>query len=176
MQQPFLSCGRIHIFAFQRGSFFCIILSFLFLNYFFPSSLSPSNNCNSVRSGSPAPVVLNETYESSAPAKASAAVAASVFTSGRRVTRSQQGAINTAAKKYPLRQSRSSGSDTEATGERVAPKCFQCILGDLRTRIHSEAKIENSTNIDIPLPEELQGDCQKACISVFLHVECCKYL
>uniref|UniRef100_A0A8C4HQC3 Histone acetyltransferase n=1 Tax=Dicentrarchus labrax TaxID=13489 RepID=A0A8C4HQC3_DICLA len=39
---------------------------------------------------------------------------ASVFSSGRRVTRSQQGATNTAAKKYPLRQSRSSGSDTEA--------------------------------------------------------------
>uniref|UniRef100_A0A672GRY2 Histone acetyltransferase n=1 Tax=Salarias fasciatus TaxID=181472 RepID=A0A672GRY2_SALFA len=40
--------------------------------------------------------------------------AASVFSSGRRITRSQQGASNTAAKKYPLRQSRSSGSDTEA--------------------------------------------------------------
>uniref|UniRef100_A0A3Q4GV77 Histone acetyltransferase n=1 Tax=Neolamprologus brichardi TaxID=32507 RepID=A0A3Q4GV77_NEOBR len=39
---------------------------------------------------------------------------ASVFSSGRRVTRSQQGAANTTAKKYPLRQSRSSGSDTEA--------------------------------------------------------------
>uniref|UniRef100_A0A8C4HNL5 Histone acetyltransferase n=1 Tax=Dicentrarchus labrax TaxID=13489 RepID=A0A8C4HNL5_DICLA len=38
----------------------------------------------------------------------------SVFSSGRRVTRSQQGATNTAAKKYPLRQSRSSGSDTES--------------------------------------------------------------
>uniref|UniRef100_A0A668AHN6 Histone acetyltransferase n=1 Tax=Myripristis murdjan TaxID=586833 RepID=A0A668AHN6_9TELE len=36
-----------------------------------------------------------------------------VFSSGRRVTRSQQGASNTTAKKYPLRQSRSSGSDTE---------------------------------------------------------------
>uniref|UniRef100_A0AAQ5XD86 Histone acetyltransferase n=1 Tax=Amphiprion ocellaris TaxID=80972 RepID=A0AAQ5XD86_AMPOC len=39
---------------------------------------------------------------------------ASVFSSGRRITRSQQGATNTTAKKYPLRQSRSSGSDTEA--------------------------------------------------------------
>uniref|UniRef100_A0A8C5BND3 Histone acetyltransferase n=1 Tax=Gadus morhua TaxID=8049 RepID=A0A8C5BND3_GADMO len=36
-----------------------------------------------------------------------------VFTSGRRVTRSQQGATNATAKKYPLRQGRSSGSDTE---------------------------------------------------------------
>ncbi|XP_053708714.1 histone acetyltransferase KAT7-like isoform X2 [Synchiropus splendidus] len=45
-----------------------------------------------------------------------AEAAASVFTSGRRVTRSQQGAANTAAKKYPLRQSRSSGSDTETNG------------------------------------------------------------
>uniref|UniRef100_A0A8C6SWR3 Histone acetyltransferase n=1 Tax=Neogobius melanostomus TaxID=47308 RepID=A0A8C6SWR3_9GOBI len=34
--------------------------------------------------------------------------------SGRRITRSQLGAANTTAKKYPLRQSRSSGSDTEA--------------------------------------------------------------
>uniref|UniRef100_A0AAQ5Z0N9 Histone acetyltransferase n=1 Tax=Amphiprion ocellaris TaxID=80972 RepID=A0AAQ5Z0N9_AMPOC len=42
---------------------------------------------------------------------------ASVFSSGRRITRSQQGATNTTAKKYPLRQSRSSGSDTEANGE-----------------------------------------------------------
>uniref|UniRef100_A0A8C3AB53 Histone acetyltransferase n=1 Tax=Cyclopterus lumpus TaxID=8103 RepID=A0A8C3AB53_CYCLU len=41
-------------------------------------------------------------------------VAASVFSSGRRITRSQQGATNTTAKKYPLRRSRSSGSDTEA--------------------------------------------------------------
>uniref|UniRef100_A0A8D0CQS3 Histone acetyltransferase n=1 Tax=Sander lucioperca TaxID=283035 RepID=A0A8D0CQS3_SANLU len=32
---------------------------------------------------------------------------------GRRITRSQQGATNTTAKKYPLRQSRSSGSETE---------------------------------------------------------------
>uniref|UniRef100_A0A671XRB8 Histone acetyltransferase n=1 Tax=Sparus aurata TaxID=8175 RepID=A0A671XRB8_SPAAU len=44
-------------------------------------------------------------------------IAASVFSSGRRITRSQQGATNTTAKKYPLRQSRSSGSDTEANGE-----------------------------------------------------------
>uniref|UniRef100_A0A7N8XQT5 Histone acetyltransferase n=1 Tax=Mastacembelus armatus TaxID=205130 RepID=A0A7N8XQT5_9TELE len=44
-------------------------------------------------------------------------VAASVFSSGRRVTRSQQGATNPTGKKYPLRQSRSSGSDTEANGE-----------------------------------------------------------
>ncbi|XP_075996573.1 histone acetyltransferase KAT7-like isoform X2 [Genypterus blacodes] len=43
----------------------------------------------------------------------SAAKAASVFSSGRRVTRSQKAAPNTTAKKYPLRQSRSSGSDTE---------------------------------------------------------------
>ncbi|KAK1877175.1 Histone acetyltransferase KAT7 [Dissostichus eleginoides] len=39
---------------------------------------------------------------------------ASVFSSGRRITRSQQGATHTTAKKYPLRLSRSSGSDTEA--------------------------------------------------------------
>ncbi|XP_075888606.1 histone acetyltransferase KAT7-like isoform X3 [Nelusetta ayraudi] len=79
-------------------------------------SQSSQDNCNSIRSSSPAPVVRNETFESSAAAKASA-VAASVFSSGRRVTRSQQGAINSAAKKYPLRQSRSSGSDTEANAE-----------------------------------------------------------
>ncbi|KAF3846985.1 hypothetical protein F7725_004063, partial [Dissostichus mawsoni] len=46
---------------------------------------------------------------------------ASVFSSGRRITRSQQGATHTTAKKYPLRQSRSSGSDTEANG-RDAPR------------------------------------------------------
>lgn len=94
----------------------------------------PADNCNSIRSSSPAPVVRNETFESSAAAKASA-VAASVFSSGRRVTRSQQGAINSAAKKYPLRQSRSSGSDTEANGERARerePTCFQCVSGDPR--------------------------------------------
>uniref|UniRef100_A0A672ZPX9 Histone acetyltransferase n=1 Tax=Sphaeramia orbicularis TaxID=375764 RepID=A0A672ZPX9_9TELE len=41
--------------------------------------------------------------------------ATSVLSSGRRVTRSQQGATNSSstAKKYPLRQSRSTGSDTE---------------------------------------------------------------
>lgn len=44
-------------------------------------------------------------------------MAASVFSSGRRITRSQQGALNTTAKKYPLRQSRSSGSDIEANGK-----------------------------------------------------------
>uniref|UniRef100_A0A3P8WEE7 Histone acetyltransferase n=1 Tax=Cynoglossus semilaevis TaxID=244447 RepID=A0A3P8WEE7_CYNSE len=43
---------------------------------------------------------------------------ASVFTSGRRITRSQQGVTNATAKRYSLRQSRSSGSDTEANGER----------------------------------------------------------
>uniref|UniRef100_A0A8C9X483 Histone acetyltransferase n=1 Tax=Sander lucioperca TaxID=283035 RepID=A0A8C9X483_SANLU len=35
------------------------------------------------------------------------------------ITRSQQGATNTTAKKYPLRQSRSSGSETEANGENL---------------------------------------------------------
>lgn len=86
-------------------------------NEFFPSHLS-ANKCNSVRSSSPPPVVLNETLESSTSAVASA-MAASVFTSGRRVTRSQQGAISTAAKKYTLRQSRSPGSDTEGNGKCV---------------------------------------------------------
>ncbi|KAJ3583629.1 hypothetical protein NHX12_016320 [Muraenolepis orangiensis] len=38
----------------------------------------------------------------------------------RRVTRSQQGATNAAAKKYPLRQGRSSGSDTELTDLKVS--------------------------------------------------------
>ncbi|XP_070836907.1 histone acetyltransferase KAT7-like isoform X2 [Chaetodon trifascialis] len=76
-------------------------------------SQSSQDNCGSVRSSSPAPVGPDEGLDSVADSTA-AAVAASVFSSGRRITRSQQGATNTAAKKYPLRQSRSSGSDTEA--------------------------------------------------------------
>ncbi|XP_074552702.1 histone acetyltransferase KAT7-like isoform X3 [Halichoeres trimaculatus] len=71
-------------------------------------SRSSQDNCCSVRSSSPAPVCAEESLASAA------VVAASVFSSGRRITRSQQGAINTTAKKYPLRQSRSSGSDIEA--------------------------------------------------------------
>ncbi|CAJ1075988.1 histone acetyltransferase KAT7-like isoform X1 [Xyrichtys novacula] len=76
-------------------------------------SRSSQDNCNSVRSSSPTAVSPEVSLDSAA-AAAAAAVAASVFSSGRRITRSQQGVINTAAKKYPLRQSRSSGSDTEA--------------------------------------------------------------
>uniref|UniRef100_A0A8D3BUV0 Histone acetyltransferase n=1 Tax=Scophthalmus maximus TaxID=52904 RepID=A0A8D3BUV0_SCOMX len=56
----------------------------------------------------------SQALDSAAAAAAVTAVAASVFSSGRRVTRSQQVATNTTAKRYPLRQSRSSGSDTEA--------------------------------------------------------------
>ncbi len=80
-------------------------------------------NCSSVRSSSPAPVGPDEGLDPAAESAAAAAVAASVFSSGRRVTRSQQGATNTAAKKYPLRQSRSSGSDTEANGETSSISC-----------------------------------------------------
>ncbi|XP_030591189.1 histone acetyltransferase KAT7-like isoform X3 [Archocentrus centrarchus] len=71
-------------------------------------SQSSQDNC-----GSPVTVGPDEGLDSAAES-AAAAVPASVFSSGRRVTRSQQGATNTTAKKYPLRQSRSSGSDTEA--------------------------------------------------------------
>ncbi|XP_074511229.1 histone acetyltransferase KAT7-like isoform X1 [Sebastes fasciatus] len=78
-------------------------------------SRSSQDNCSSVRSSSPAAAGPDEGPDSAAEsAAAAAAVAASVFSSGRRITRSQQGATNTTAKKYPLRQSRSSGSDTEA--------------------------------------------------------------
>ncbi|XP_054463365.1 histone acetyltransferase KAT7-like isoform X4 [Anoplopoma fimbria] len=78
-------------------------------------SRSSQDNCSSVRSSSPAATGLDEGQDSTAEsAAAAAAVAASVFSSGRRITRSQQGATSTVAKKYPLRQSRSSGSDTEA--------------------------------------------------------------
>lgn len=73
------------------------------------------DHCSSARSSSPAAVGPDEGLDSAA--ESAAAAAASVFSSGRRVTRSQQGATNTTAKKYPLRQSRSSGSDTEANGE-----------------------------------------------------------
>ncbi|XP_029292997.1 histone acetyltransferase KAT7-like isoform X3 [Cottoperca gobio] len=76
-------------------------------------SRSSQDNCSSLRSSSPAVAGTDEGLDSAAES-AAAAVAASVFSSGRRITRSQQGATNTTAKKYPLRQSRSSGSDTEA--------------------------------------------------------------
>ncbi|XP_040045850.2 histone acetyltransferase KAT7 isoform X3 [Gasterosteus aculeatus] len=76
------------------------------------------DNCSSVRSSSPAATGPDESPDSAAEtAAAVAAVAASVFSSGRRITRSQQGATNTVAKTYPLRQSRSSGSDTEANAD-----------------------------------------------------------
>lgn len=97
----------------------------------FPSIL---DNCNSLRSSSPAPVGPNEGFDSAAEASA---VAASVFSSGRRVTRSQQGATNTAAKKYPLRQSRSSGSDTEANGERFTNVSLQCIRHCIRNTLNT---------------------------------------
>uniref|UniRef100_A0A3B4XU12 Histone acetyltransferase n=1 Tax=Seriola lalandi dorsalis TaxID=1841481 RepID=A0A3B4XU12_SERLL len=77
-------------------------------------SQSSQDNCSSVRSSSPAAVGSDEGLNSGGEAAAATAVAASVFSSGRRVTRSQQGSTNTTAKRYPLRQSRSSGSDTEA--------------------------------------------------------------
>ncbi|XP_029364093.1 histone acetyltransferase KAT7 isoform X2 [Echeneis naucrates] len=77
-------------------------------------SQSSQDNCSSVRSSSPAAVGPDEGLDSAAETTAATAVAASVFSSGRRVTRSQQGSTNTTAKRYPLRQSRSSGSDTEA--------------------------------------------------------------
>ncbi|XP_059204509.1 histone acetyltransferase KAT7-like [Centropristis striata] len=83
-------------------------------------SRSSQDNCSSIRSSSPAAVGPDEGPDSAAESAGGAggaggaAVAASVFSSGRRITRSQQGATNTTAKKYPLRQSRSSGSDTEA--------------------------------------------------------------
>ncbi|XP_051904509.1 histone acetyltransferase KAT7-like isoform X2 [Hippocampus zosterae] len=60
-------------------------------------SRSTRENSGAARSGSPAPV---ET-------------AASACSSRRRSTRSQQGATNATAKKYPLRQGRLSGSDSE---------------------------------------------------------------
>lgn len=79
-------------------------------------SQSSQENCSSLQSSSPAGVGTDEGLDSAAEsAAAAAAVAASVFSSGRRVTRSQQVATNPTAKKYPLRQSRSSGSDNEAS-------------------------------------------------------------
>uniref|UniRef100_A0A7N6ADV5 Histone acetyltransferase n=1 Tax=Anabas testudineus TaxID=64144 RepID=A0A7N6ADV5_ANATE len=75
-------------------------------------SQSSQDNCSSPAGAGP-----DEGVESAAESAAAAAVAASVFSSGRRITRSQQGATNAAAKKYPLRQSRSSGSDTEANAD-----------------------------------------------------------
>lgn len=82
---------------------------------FFPLSFSP-DSCNPVRSSSPAAVGAEEAHDTVA--EASTAVAESSFSSERMVTRSQQWAANNKAKKYSLRQSRSSGSDTEANGEK----------------------------------------------------------
>ncbi|KAM4635110.1 histone acetyltransferase KAT7-like isoform 1-T1 [Polymixia lowei] len=73
-------------------------------------SQSSRGNCSPVQSNTPTTLGPEEGVDS-----AETAAAASVFSSGRRVTRSQQGAANTTSKKYPLRQSRSSGSDTEVT-------------------------------------------------------------
>lgn len=73
------------------------------------------DNYNPVRSSSPAAGGVGEARDSVA--EASKAVAESTFSSERMVTRSQQWAANNKAKKYSLRQSRSSGSDTEANGE-----------------------------------------------------------
>ncbi|XP_054616203.1 histone acetyltransferase KAT7-like isoform X2 [Dunckerocampus dactyliophorus] len=70
-------------------------------------SQSTQDNSTRVRSSSPAAVGPEEGLEGAA---------ASVFSSGRRITRSQQGATNTTAKKYPLRQGRSSGLDVETNG------------------------------------------------------------
>ncbi|KAF7647514.1 hypothetical protein LDENG_00171140 [Lucifuga dentata] len=67
-------------------------------------SQSSQDNGSSV---SPAALGLDEGLDSSA------AEAASAFSSGRRITRSQQAAPNTQTRRYSLRQSRSSGSDTE---------------------------------------------------------------
>ncbi|XP_068605944.1 histone acetyltransferase KAT7-like [Brachionichthys hirsutus] len=67
-------------------------------------SRSSQDNCSPVQSSSPADPGPEEGLDSAA---------ASVFSSGRRITRSQQGAANTRAKTYPPRQSRSSGSDNE---------------------------------------------------------------
>ncbi|XP_041673102.1 histone acetyltransferase KAT7-like isoform X2 [Cheilinus undulatus] len=81
-------------------------------------SRSSQDNCNTLRSSSPTAGSPEESLDSAA--ETAAAVAASVFSSGRRITRSQQGALNTTSKKYPLRQSRSSGSDTEANDQKQA--------------------------------------------------------
>nr|XP_020444423.1 histone acetyltransferase KAT7-like isoform X2 [Monopterus albus] len=86
-------------------------------------SRSSQDNCSSVQSSSPAGVGPDEGLDSvsESAAAAAAAVAASIFSSGRRVTRSHQGATNPTAKKYPLRQSRSSCSDTEANDLKQGP-------------------------------------------------------
>lgn len=83
--------------------------------FFNPPFIFCLDNCNPVRSSSPAAGGAGEALDSVA--EASKAVAESTFSSERMVTRSQQWAANNKAKKYSLRQSRSSGSDTEATGE-----------------------------------------------------------
>lgn len=107
------------------------------------------DNCNTVRSSSPAAVVPDEGLDS-------AAVAASVFSSGRRVTRSQQVAANTTAKKYPLRQSRSSGSDNEANGK-TSITSQQMLRGRRETRNNMEIRWTDG----------------KCLLSLFLRGNCC---
>uniref|UniRef100_A0A9J7ZKT5 Uncharacterized protein n=1 Tax=Cyprinus carpio carpio TaxID=630221 RepID=A0A9J7ZKT5_CYPCA len=51
-----------------------------------------------------------------------------VNSSTRRVTRSQQQGVSVLPKKYPLRQSRSSGSDTEQLGE-ISERVFSFLHG-----------------------------------------------
>ncbi|XP_077354795.1 histone acetyltransferase KAT7-like isoform X2 [Festucalex cinctus] len=60
------------------------------------------------------------TRENSSTARSSSAAAVEIAASSRRrSTRSQQGATNTTAKKYPLRQGRLSGSDTEVNSNGI---------------------------------------------------------
>lgn len=82
-------------------------------DYLFSCFLENSRSARGLSSAAGAP-------DEGPDAAADSAAPASVFSSGRRITRSQQGASSAAAKKYPLRQSRSSGSDTEANGETEA--------------------------------------------------------
>ncbi|XP_056871046.1 histone acetyltransferase KAT7-like isoform X1 [Takifugu flavidus] len=82
-------------------------------------SQNSQDSCNPVRSSSPAAVGAEEAHDTVA--EASTAVAESSFSSERMVTRSQQWAANNKAKKYSLRQSRSSGSDTEANDAKQRP-------------------------------------------------------
>ncbi|XP_037545260.1 histone acetyltransferase KAT7 [Nematolebias whitei] len=104
---------------------------------------SSQENCSSPAAGGP-----DEGLDS--PAESTPAVAASVFSSGRRVTRSQQGATNTSAKKYPLRQSRSSGSDTENNGEAAGKVTTRDKQAEERALSHRQDENRHSTRNQAP--------------------------
>lgn len=98
------------------------------------------DNYNSAQSSSPACVGVDEGSDTAT--ESAAAVDKCVFLSGRRITRSQQVAANSTAKIYPLRQSRSSGSDTEANGKVSCVFCMHQNVSEVH--VHCYVYVSNT--------------------------------